>query len=97
MMPEDLTVFFDEAGGFAVAAAWGTHTAAVILSTPSDDIFGSAAQGMDYTADLAASDLPGITRDDVLTIDGDTYHLREVPRLIGDGKIKRLTLGKGAL
>ena len=97
MMDEDLSVFFDDVGGFAVPAVWGTHTAAVILSAPSDDIFGGAAQGMDYTAELAASDLPGITRDDVLTINGDTYHLREVPRLIGDGKIKRLTLGKGAL
>lgn len=89
---EDLSAFFD-LDGFAVRATWGAHTAAVIYSEPTEDgLMGDTAS--EYpTAELAASDLSGIDEGAELVIDGKgTFRVREKPRLIADGAIKRLVL-----
>lgn len=92
MFTEDLSVFFD-LGGFAIQATWGALPANVIFSEPTEDLLGGDASGTDYTVDLPATSWPGIKRGDVVTIDGrGAFALREPPRLLSDGAIKRLSL-----
>ncbi len=92
---EDLSVFFN-LDGFAVQATWGALTANVIYAAPTEDLLGGDATGTDHTADLPATSFPGIKRGDTVAIAGHgTFTLREAPRLVEDGAIKRLVLSKG--
>lgn len=90
MFAEDLTVFFDVAE-FASVATWGSLTANVILSSPTEDMLGGRALGVAYEAVLASTDLPDISRNEEIAVDGVSYVVREVRR-DGDGAIKRLVL-----
>lgn len=90
MFAEDLTVFFATAE-FASAATWGSLTANVILSSPTEDVLGGRAMGIAYEAVLASTSFPAIARNDEIAVGGVTYVVREVRRE-GDGALKRLVL-----
>lgn len=90
MFAEDLSVFFD-VDEFAVVATWGALTANVIFSTPTEEVLGGRAIGVAFEVVLANADLPGIARNEEITVDSVTYVVREVHR-DGDGAIKRLHL-----
>ena len=81
---EDLSAFFSTSE-FATSASWGALTASVIFNTPTEEILGGRGVSNEYTAILPASEFPGITRGDEVVISGDTYTLRERPRLLDDG------------
>jgi hypothetical protein len=94
MFAEDLSVFFD-ATEFASAATWGSLTADVILSSPTEDVLGGRATGVAYEAVMAGTSFPAIARGEEIAIDGVTYRVREVRR-DADGALKRLLLALDA-
>lgn len=91
--PDDLARFFvfDE---FASHATWGDLETAVIFDAPTEEILGGRGLSNEYTALLPAVEFPGIARGDSVAIDGISYTLRENPRLVEDGALKRITLTK---
>jgi len=93
MFSEDLTVFFDAAGGFATSATWGATSASVIFDSPAEDVLSGQVVGTDFSVVLPADEWPGIARDQSITITGKgTFVVREV-RPLTDGRLKRLVLG----
>lgn len=92
MFAEDLTVFFDATGGFALPATWGAVQASVIFDSPAEDVLSGQVLGTDYSVTVPSSVWPGIARDAVITITGKgTFTVREV-RPLADGALKRLVL-----
>lgn len=96
---EDLSVFFDTAGGFAVSATFTPYgggaqvSASVIFDTPTEDILGGDGLSDEYAITYQATDLPGIKSNATGTIAGVAYKVREV-KLLDDGKLKRAMLSK---
>lgn len=90
---EDLSVFFSTAE-FAHQATWGAQTAAVLLEQPTEDILGGRAQSNEYEVTLPTAAFPGINRNDTITIGGESYQVREKPRLVGDGALKAISVSK---
>lgn len=89
---EDLAPFFS-AAEFASAVVWGAQTANGIIDQASDDIMGGRAIGQDIELTLPAASLPNIARGASITVDGTAWLVREV-RLLDDGALKRLMLGR---
>ena len=89
---EDMTAFFN-AAEFARAAEWGAYLANVLLDKPDEDVLSGRVSSTDYLATLAASDFPGITAKQSISIEGVSYLVREV-KLLGDGAVKTLSLSK---
>ena len=94
MFAENLSVFFDPAE-FASAASWGSLTANVILSSPTEDLLGGRATGVAYEAVMSGQDFPAIARGEEIAVEGVTYRVREVRR-DADGALKRLLLALDA-
>lgn len=90
--PEDLSVFFDAAGGFAKPVVWGALTASGLLDMPAEDILGGRASSNEYLLTIPADKLPGITRGVVILVGGISYTTRANPELLGDGAIKTIAL-----
>lgn len=96
---EDLTVFFDQQGGFAVQASFtpaggGTQvSASVIFDSPTEDILGGDGLSDEYSITYPSTSLPGIKGNATGTVDGVSYKVREV-KLLDDGKLKRAMLSK---
>lgn len=88
---EDMSVFFNTAE-FAHQATWGAMTAAVLFDQPTEDILGGRAQSDEYEATLPVGAFPGIKRGDTVVIAGVSYRLREKPKVLEDGALKRLLL-----
>lgn len=92
-MAEDLSVFFSTAE-FAHQATWGAQTAAVLLDQPVEDVLGGRAQSSEYEITLPTASFPGINRGDTVIIAGESYQLREKPRLVADGALKSMSVSK---
>jgi hypothetical protein len=92
MFAEDLSVFFDATGGFALPAVWGALPASVIFDSPAEDVLSGQVVGTDFSVTIPATVWPTIARDASITITGKgTFTVREV-RPLADGALKRLVL-----
>lgn len=89
---EDLGAFFSEAD-FAVPLTWGLLSAEVILDAPDEEIIDGRVLSREYAITYRAAQLVGLAGGQTVTVDGNTYTVREVTAL-DDGKIMRATLRK---
>lgn len=94
MIEEDLSVFFDADAGFAVTATWTPaggpqQSAAVILDEPSFEALDVV--GEDPTLLMPTDTFAGIAEGDTIQIGANDFVVR-VPRQIGDGRLKQLTV-----
>lgn len=87
---ESLDTFFAD---FGDDATWGVLTEKVLLDTPTEDILGGRALSVEFRITMQAAGFPAIARGANVTIGAVTYVVREV-RLVGDGKLKELLVGK---
>lgn len=97
---EDMSVFFDTAV-FAVPASFTPSggsplPASVLFDAPTVDVLSGQALSEDYKITLPVDVWPTAKRDDVVTVDGDTYTVRAV-HLLDDGSLKQLALTKGTV
>ena len=99
---ENVSVFFDQAAGFAVAATWqpgsggAAYSGSVILDMP-DEIIGAYRQDIintNYRITYATATFPGLREGEYITVDGKKYRLHESPRLVADGAISEAQLTK---
>ena len=87
-LTEDLTIFLAD---FGVSFTAGDTTAKGILDMPSQVLAGDMILSTDYTLTARAADFGPLVRGSRLTVDGNTYTVRET-RLIDDGKMVELGL-----
>lgn len=99
MFAENVAAFFTD---FAVTATWqpswggAARTGNVILDTP-DILIGAFQQdaiSTDYRIRFATSDFLSITENEFISVNGKKYQLHETPRLLSDGAISEVALGK---
>jgi hypothetical protein len=67
------------------------QTVAVDFRAPDETVLDGLALSTDYAIRYPASALVGLTSGETLTIDGQSFRVREV-RAVGDGSEKRATL-----
>lgn len=89
---EDITQFFN-VDEFAQVATWGALTSNVLVDSPTEDLLGGKALGVNYEITLPIVDFPNIARGAVVVLDGQNYTVREV-RILADGATKKLSLSK---
>jgi hypothetical protein len=79
---EDTSLFFDD---FAVDVIWGEHTTKGILDKPDVSSMDFAAMP-DFALTFETEKLPGLVRDESLTVNGEQY-ITQAPQKVSDGKI----------
>ena len=88
-----------ERAGLLKEAVWspsdGTETqrAKVDFRAADETVLDGLALSTDYVIQYPASVLTGLASAEILTVDGNTYRVREV-RSLGDGSEKRATLSR---
>lgn len=98
MIREDLNVFFSD---LAVSAEWtppsggASLSAQVLFDEPSEQVLGDALVIASVaTITYATGTLPGLDEGDVLTVDGHSYRVRELPKRNGDGRVTRALISR---
>jgi hypothetical protein len=77
--------------GFLVEAVWKPSAGGpaqpekVRFRAPTENVLGGEALATDYSVRYAATKFPGLKRDEVLTIEGFKYAVREGPKSQLDG------------
>lgn len=86
-----------EHAGLLVAAVWSPGngdppvTVKVDFQAPDESVLDGLALSADYTIRCPAKRLPDLVAGEILTINNQTYRVREI-RALGDGSEKRATL-----
>jgi hypothetical protein len=86
-----------EHAGMLLEAIWSHGngdppvTVKVDFQAPDEAVLDGLALSADYAIRYPAKRLPGLVAGDTLTINGQTYRVRET-RVLGDGSEKRATL-----
>jgi hypothetical protein len=79
---EDTSLFFED---FGVVVVWGSYTTRGILDKPDVVVMDFAAMP-DFALTYETEKLPGLDRDETITVDGKQY-VTQAPQKISDGKI----------
>jgi hypothetical protein len=74
-----------DAAGFHVVATDGDGTFAVDFSKPDFDRMGRAVLSRDYEIEYRHADRPSLKEGDALTIDGESYRVRQAPYIAAPG------------
>lgn len=80
-----------KAAGMLRAAAWTPswggpqQEAWVSYKAPAADVFGGDQSSIDYTIRYPAGALPGLKRNELITVSGKSYQVREDPQSRLDG------------
>ena len=89
MFTEDLAVLFAD---FGVTATFGSLSAQVVHDMPGQSILGDMQITDDYSITYASTDLAGLNRGSVVTVDGIVYTVREKPLHLDDGRLLKAAL-----
>lgn len=89
---EDASVFFDD--GDLVTATIGivNYETRGFLDRPTEEAFGGAVAVTHWELRYATSVLPGMAKNQLLTINGQQYKTTEPPRMISDGATSIVSL-----
>lgn len=80
-----LRVGYSRLGNAEVVRASGDPGFLAFMSSEDDDIFNGSAQSRTRKLRYVQQSAP-LHREDLLTVNGDDYEVREEPRAIGDGR-----------
>jgi hypothetical protein len=90
---EDLTDFLDD---FGVTVTANGTTGLGILDTPGEYIHNERVITVEYLLRAEASKFGELAYSDAITVDGDSYTVREQPLLVDDGAFCLVLLTKAA-
>lgn len=99
MFAEDLSVFFPGGDCAALPATWtpsgggASQSAQVLLDAPDAEFIDGAVRSREYAITYRASQWAGLKTGETVTVNGQTYTVREVAAL-DDGALVRATLSK---
>jgi len=88
MFTEDLSIFLDD---FGVSCTAGAITALGILDMPGETVSGGMVISTEYMLTAKASDFGDLLYGDSITVDGQSYQVRET-LLLDDGKFCQIAL-----
>jgi hypothetical protein len=88
MFTEDLSIFLED---FGVSCTAGAVSALGILDMPGETVSGGMVISTEYMLTAKASDFGSLLYGDSITVNGQSYQVREV-LLLDDGKFCQLAL-----
>lgn len=80
---DDEVFYGDE---FTVEATVSAETAAVHFTQPDEDLLGDTVRSRQYRIRYPASAFAGLAKGDAVTVDGQAYTVRDIPRLLAHGR-----------
>ena len=81
---------------FGVVAVRGAESAKVLFDRQSNQILDGQVRDTELAIEMPATQWPDLARNELLTVDGNGYRVRESEPLPPDGAWKRITLKAAA-
>lgn len=84
--------FFDDGASVAAVIAGQTYQTRGFLDRPTEEVFGGTVSATAWELRYATAALPGLTKNQVLSVDGKLFKTTEPPRRLFDGATAAVNL-----